>query len=111
MKWSDCHVEAWANLRSGDAEYICLRFTTFSRLHPFTQTWWWTPMRVLGMLIQWCLWPLLHVGELIRTGRWYHATWITWDDQHCEFVPVKCKRSRWLPPLLFFGHVRDVRHK
>jgi hypothetical protein len=62
------------------------------------------------MSIQWFAWPLTHFGEMLRTGRWYHATWIRWDREHLEYVPVGKKVKRLFPPILFNGiekHVDD----
>jgi hypothetical protein len=104
---SNCHLRAWEHFRSQRAEFMCIRFTEYSKV-TWTQKWYWMPMRGLGMLIQWFAWPLTHLGEMLRTGRWYHATWIRWDREHLEFVPVNKKVIRWFPPILFHGMEKHI---
>ena len=106
---SNCHLRAWEHFRSQEAEFMCVRFTKYSKVS-WTQEWWWSPIRAVGMSIQWFAWPLTHFGEMLRTGRWYHATWIRWDREHLEYVPVGKKVKRLFPPILFNGiekHVDD----
>ncbi len=107
-KWSNCHFEAWKQFRAEEAEYMCIRFTQFSKMN-WMGAWWWTPLRCLGSAIQWVAWPMTHVGELLRSGRWYHATWICWDSEHWEFIPLEHKQRRYVPPLIFKGLTEKVR--
>ena len=107
-KLSNCHIEAWRLLRSGEARHMCIRMTEYAKLQSLTRHWAWTPLRLLGIAIQWISWPLTHLGEFLRTGRWYHATWIHDNAAHMEFVPGGEKRNRWFPPLLFRGAVRPL---
>jgi len=104
---SNCHLKAWERFRADEAEWMCIRFTEYSRVS-WTQSWWWSPMRILGIAIQWVTWPLTHFGEMLRSGRWYHASWIKWDAEHFEYVPHGPKITRMLPPILFHGFERKV---
>lgn len=104
----NCHMMAWREFRGGGARYMCIRFTEYSRLVELTAKWWWWPLRVLGVGVQWIAWPMTHVGELMRTGRWYHATWMLPEGAHMEYVPEGEKRKRYVPPILFHGYTRSV---
>ena len=106
---SNCHLRAWTKFRDEEAEWMCIRFTQYSRVS-WTGAWWWIPFRVLGVLIQWFSWPLTYLGEMLRTGRWYHASWIRWDSEHLEFVPVGVKIKRAFPPVLFHGLEKRVKN-
>lgn len=106
---SNCHIKAWQYLRQGKARYLCIRFTEYSRLAWIAQQWWWTPIRWTGIALQWCVWPLVHLGEMLRSGRWYHATWIVSPGrQHYEYVSHWPKRKQIVPPVLFAGREREV---
>ena len=109
MNKSNCHIEAWQKLRAGRARFLCIRFTEHSKVHAVTSAWWWMPLRILGICLQWLAWPLTHVGEFLRTGRWYHATWIVSPGrQHYEYVPHEEKRKRVIPPVLLSGKEQEV---
>jgi hypothetical protein len=103
---SNCHLEAWRALRRGEAAHICLRPTKYSRLERVVRNPLMTPVRWLGMALQWVAWPLTHVGEVLRTGHWYHVLWVDKRGNAWEFVPHGPKRLRLAPPLVFVGHVR-----
>lgn len=64
------------------------------------------PLRLLGAIFQWIAWPLTHVGELLRTGHWYHVSWTDRRGNHWEFVPNVSKRLRFAPPLIFSGRIQ-----
>lgn len=109
---SNCHLRAWEKFRAGEASFMCIRFTAYSRVprnvvrHPA----WRYMLGMLGTLVQWVAWPLTHIGEILRTGRWYHATWIVVKGGgHWEYVPADSeKRARFIPPILFRGVERPV---
>lgn len=109
---SNCHLRAWEKFRSGDAAFLCVRFTVYSRVpRRLVEHWSWRyTLGLIGALVQWAAWPLTHVGEILRTGRWYHATWIVVkDNQHLEYVPDGvAKRARFMPPILYRGVERPV---
>lgn len=109
---SNCHLRAWEKFRSGEAAFMCVRFTAYSRAPSSVVSHWaWRySLGLVGTLVQWLAWPLTHVGEMLRTGRWYHATWIVVkDNQHWEYVPDGvAKRARIFPPVLFRGVERLV---
>jgi hypothetical protein len=68
------------------------------------------PVRAIGTVLQWICWPLTHIGEYLRTGRWYHLHWIDHGGVHWEFVPdgENAKHPFWIPPLLFRGKAQQV---
>jgi hypothetical protein len=114
VRRSNCHLEAWRKYRAGEAVGFCFHPTRFARLELVAQHWAWLPLRVLGAMLQWVCWPLTHLGELLRSGRWYHVTWVDREGQHWEFVMTDDQgeydeRTRaFAPPLVFRGAVRRV---
>lgn len=114
MKRSNCHLEAWRRYRRGEAAGFCLRPTHFSKAEKFVKHPLSLPIRLLGMLLQWTCWPLTHVGEMLRTGRWYHVTWFDHQGRRWEYVMTDDAgefddRTRaWFPPLIFRGKVQPV---
>lgn len=112
MIWrrSNCHLAAWERFRAGEAVFMCVRFTSYSKVpQRVIEHWLWRyTLGVAGATIQWIAWPLTHLGEILRTGRWYHATWVAVSGEHLEYVPRETKKRRWFPPLLFFGVERRV---
>ena len=105
---SNCHLEAWRRYRRGEAVGFCFLPTKYSRLaaivaHPLA-----APLRWLGAALQWTCWPLTHLGEMLRSGHWYHVHWIDHAGIAWEFVPDARKRERYAPPLVFHGTVRRV---
>lgn len=105
---SNCAIYVWNKFRSGEATYMCIRFTKYSKLHRYTRKWWWKyTLGLIGNILQLIIWPLIHIAELLRSGRWYHHTWLT-PPIHREFIPLGTKVYRWLPPILFRGIEQDV---
>lgn len=72
------------------------------------------PIRVLGAVLQWSCWPLTHLGELLRSGRWYHVYWVDKSGRRWEFVMTDergeydARTHAFAPPLLFRGIIREV---
>ena len=105
---SNCHLKAWEKLRRDDAQYMCIKFTAFSSLHESSFRWWWKPIKGLGIALQWLIWPLAHIAEILRSGRWYHVTWLTHAGEHWEFTTINNKRMRGIPPIIFRGKEQQV---
>lgn len=116
---SNCHIEAESHFRSGDAEWICFRKTRMSRLARWHHT---APVtvRVLVKLLQVLVFfpigysirsisgLLMHVSEFFLSGGWLHGSWITFNGEHWEYVPLGKCDPRWVPPILFDGQNRKV---
>lgn len=106
-RFSNCNIEALEQLRSGKAIRLCMQFTKFSRI-TWTHTWWWSPLRLLGGGLQMIAWNLLHISEVLRSGRWFHMIYETPDGDLWEYVPDEVKKKRMIPPFLFRGSDRRV---
>lgn len=112
MKKSNCHLTAWKKFREGTADSLTIRYTKYSRINKLVSRNKYLllllkPFILLGILIQWISWPLIHVGEILRTGRWYHVTWRE-GSKHKEFISIEDKYSRWIPPIIFEGKEQEV---
>ena len=104
---SNCHLVAWKKFRDQDADLLCIEYTKKSKLHYFTKNNKYIrslllPIRIIGILIQWICWPMVHVGEFLRTGRWYHVSWME-DGIHREYVKLDNYVARLIPPIIFKG--------
>lgn len=104
---SNCHLEAWRRYRRGEAVGFCFLPTRYAKLERVAAHPLWWPIKVVGIALQWTCWPLTHVGEFLRSGRWYHVRWIERDGTVWEFTSPD-KVTRLAPPLLFRGIVRQV---
>lgn len=106
-KLSNCHLVAWKKFRDEDADLLCLEYTKKSKLNHFINN---KPtikkllifIRAIGILIQWVCWPMIHVGEFLRTGRWYHVSWME-DGIPREYVKLDNYVARFIPPIIFKG--------
>lgn len=111
---SNCHLQAWREYRAGRAAGFCFLPTRFARLEEVARHPLWFPIKALGIALQWTCWPLTHLGELLRSGRWYHVRWFDHDGRHWEFVMTDkngeqdTRTKAFAPPLLFTGRVREV---
>ena len=104
---SNCHLTAWRHYRQGNAVRFCFKPTLWSRSekiikHPLA-----LPIRLLGIALQWICWPLTHIGEYLRSGRWYHVTWMDKEGRHWEFVRTN-KHPHFLPPIIFKGTIKQI---
>jgi hypothetical protein len=112
MSKSNCHLTAWSRFRAEIADSLSIQYTKNSKLHKYINTKpiirsLLIPIKIIGIIIQWAAWILVQLGELLRTGRWYHVTWRE-KDIHKEFVPIEKKNPKWLPPIIFEGKVQEV---
>ncbi len=112
MKKSNCHLTAWKKFRYEVADSLSIQYTKNSKLYNFFSTKPYivvllAPVRALGILIQGLAWMLVQLGEILRTGRWYHVTWRE-GHLHKEFVPLEKPPKKWFPPLLFEGKEQEV---
>ena len=108
---SNCHLHVWQLYRAGVVNAICLQPTRFSKLekiaeHPL----WRYSISLLGIVVQWICWPGTHLGEFLRSGRWYHVVGITFDGRVIEYVPMDIKVKRWFVPPLFKGEQREIEY-
>lgn len=107
MKLLNCAIWAWSQfVKCGGT--ISFRLTEFSRITSLAQytAWQWT-IAPIGALLQWTGGAICALGWILRWGKWPHVLW-TCDEcklMH-EFIPVKPKSNRWVPPLLFKGKVQ-----
>ena len=117
MKWlkdsiSNCHIAALKEWRAGNAVWVCLRFTEYSKIAPWTSKHWMVCMlpNLLGWMLQSIGWALLQFGEGLRTARWLHVGYIKQDGMLWEFVPdwPEGKKPRYYPPLFFRGKHQPV---
>lgn len=111
---SNCHLEAWRRYRRGEAVALIFRPTRFARLESAAAHPLWWPLKLVGIALQWTCWPLTHLGEWLRSGRWYHVQWIDKHGDQWEFVmtdgdgTVDARTRALAPPLIFRGVVRRV---
>jgi len=112
MKKSNCHLTAWSKFRSEVASSLSVQYTKNSRVYTYLNKYpkiklFLAPIIITGILLQWVAWTLVQLGEILRTGRWYHVTWRE-GDIHKEFVPLERASPKWLPPILFEGKEQEV---
>ena len=112
MKKSNCHLTAWSKFRLEVASSLSVQYSKNSKIHTFLKKYpkvklILMPIVVTGILLQWAAWTLVQLGEILRTGRWYHVTWRE-GDTHKEFVPLDKPVAKWFPPLLFEGKEQEV---
>lgn len=108
---SNCALEAWRHFRAETAEHMCVRFSRRSRLQAFFSHPLMLPVQGVGVVMQWTCWAGVNIGEILRTGRWYHYSWIE-NGQHWEFVKWvdgPDTETHFIPPLFFTGHVRKFK--
>jgi len=112
MKKSNCHLAAWGKFRSEIASSLSVEYTKSSCIYTYLNKYpkvklCLAPIILIGILVQWVAWTLVQLGEILRTGRWYHVTWRE-GSIHKEFIPLTKRKPRWIPPILFEGKEREV---
>ena len=112
MTLSNCHLTAWKKFRNEVASSLSVQYTKNSKVQEYfsKKPIILLPLRLLGIVVQWIAWPLVHVGELLRTGRWYHVTWRE-GVVHKEFVPLSPRIKKWFPPILFKGKEQEIKNE
>ena len=109
---SNCHLRAWQKFRYEIADSMSIQYTKNSKLYNFFSTrpimvTLLAPIRSLGIIIQWLAWILVQIGEILRSGRWYHVTWKE-GTVHKEFVPLEKSTKKWFPSIFFEGKEQEV---
>ena len=107
--WSNCGARAWHKFVIGEAAWVALRHTEYSRLSKYTARWWWkwtlSPIGAIGLLL---CWYGLGFFWKLRWGRWAHAAWVLPDGSWWEFQPDEDKTDQIFPPLAYIGKDQKI---
>jgi len=100
---SNCHIRAWKHFVHGNAEWLAFRRTKFNKLSKHAQRWYWKPLMVIGIILQWGGSIITACGWWLRWGNWYHMIWILPNGEWWEYIPDAPKKIKVLPSIIFKG--------
>ena len=102
---SNCFVYSWLKHVRGEAMYLTFRRSRYSSLTGRIPA----PVRWVAHVLLWPVFALYAVLYVLALETWPHFHWADHPARGArEFVPLKPKHVRWLPPILFAGKEREV---
>ena len=104
MNRSNCHFRAWSKFTRGEAEWLAIRHSEYSKLRRVAEHWLWRwTLRPIGIALQWTGMVVVFPGWFLRDGGWPHFAWVLPGGEWREFVPISEKEERLAPPIIFVG--------